>query len=120
MTGAPPSETPSDDLPPVSITPAELSRRLAAGEPLVLVDVREGWEVEIASLPGSVHLPMGSLPARHGVLAREPETITVCHHGIRSLNSALFLRSVGIRKARSLHGGLDLWAQLVDPAMPRY
>lgn len=120
MTNPAPSQPPDEELPPISITPGELSQRLAAGEPLVLVDVREGWEVEIASLPGSVHLPMGSLPARHDVLAREPETIAICHHGIRSLNSALFLRSVGIRKARSLHGGLDLWAQQVDPAMPRY
>ena len=105
---------------PIEIVPAELASLLRGAEPPVLVDVRERWEFEVAHISGSRLIPMGTLPRHTDELDPETRIVTICHVGIRSLNSALFLRSAGFARAQSLSGGIDLWAQLVDPEMKRY
>jgi len=104
------------------IEPAALAARLARGEPTYLLDVREPWECRIASLPSSVLVPLGELQARvHDV--RPPEgalLVTICHHGVRSLQASMWLREVGFPDAVSLDGGIDAWSALVDPSVPRY
>ncbi len=87
----------------------------------VLVDVREPWEVAIASIPGSLAMPMGDVPSRaHAELDPEQRIIAVCHHGVRSLNVAAWLRNQGFEQAQSLSGGIDAWAARIDPSTPRY
>jgi rhodanese-related sulfurtransferase len=107
---------------PTEIAPADLARRLAAGEPTYLLDVRQPWEHARASVQNSVLVPLGELPARHGALQPPPDAlvVTICHHGVRSLDAATFLTMQGWTNVASLAGGIDAWSRLVDPAVPRY
>jgi len=100
----------------------ELYRRLGAGDPTLLVDVREPWEHRIASLPGSRLIPLGGLHLRTDEVEPPPGTlvVTVCHHGVRSLSAAAILEQAGLADVASLAGGIDAWARLVDPRVPRY
>lgn len=93
----------------------------APSEPILLLDVREPWEVEAAPLPGAVSMPMGDIPSRaHAELDPDASIIAVCHHGVRSLSVATWLRREGFEKAQSLAGGVEAWAVRIDPSMPRY
>lgn len=103
------------------ITPAELVARQQAGERIVLLDVREPWEHELAALPGSVLIPIGTLPERHDELAPEGAAVVAyCHHGVRSLSAAAFLERAGHGEVASLAGGIDRWSLEIDPKLPRY
>lgn len=85
----------------------------------VLVDVREGWEREICAIEGSQALPLHELSHRVGELPRERELVIVCHTGQRSAMVTRWLSQQGYR-AHNLAGGVEAWAQTVDPAMRRY
>ncbi len=107
---------------PSEITPRDLAARLAAGAPTYLIDVRQRWEHELVSLTGSVLVPLDVLPARVDTL--DPPAgalvVTYCHHGVRSLNAAMFLATRGWSDVVSLAGGIDAWARDVDATLPRY
>ena len=85
-----------------------------------LLDVREPWEVEIAPMPGAVHIPMREIPARHVELDAARPVVCVCHHGVRSMHVAIFLKRQGFGDVLNLEGGVDAWAREVDPAFPTY
>jgi adenylyltransferase/sulfurtransferase len=104
------------------ITCRDLHRRLTAGEPVYLIDVREPWENRLAALPGSVLVPLGELAGRAGELAPPPGALVVayCHHGVRSLRAALLLDRAGLGPVLSLAGGIDRWSAEIDPAVQRY
>jgi rhodanese-related sulfurtransferase len=88
---------------------------------LVLIDVREPWEHQTASLPGFLLMPMGDVPSRaHQELDPDDHIIVLCHHGQRSLNVAMWLRNQGFERAQSLAGGIDNWSRTMDPTIPRY
>jgi rhodanese-related sulfurtransferase len=106
-----------DDL---EITPAETKRRLDVGEKLLLVDVREQWEFDICRIEGARLIPMGSIPSNLQALDIDEEVICYCHHGMRSFDVAVWLRSRGVERAKSLAGGVDRWSLEVDPRVPRY
>jgi len=93
-------------------------RRSDAAAPLV-VDVREPWEWQIAHIEGSRLIPLGELAARLRELDPRAEIVTVCHKGSRSLMAQQLLQGAGFH-ARSLAGGIDAWAQEVEPDMARY
>ena len=91
-----------------------------------LIDVREPWEAEIASIPGSILVPLGTLasdPAGAIAAAATLETgkplVVYCHHGIRSATGRELLERSGIA-ASHLLGGIDAWASDIDSAMARY
>ncbi len=104
------------------ITPEQLAARLAAAQPeqIVLLDVREPWELEICVLPGVVAIPMQQIPSRLSELAVDVETICICHHGGRSLQVAHYLSRQGIEKVVNLDGGMDAWARTVESGMALY
>ena len=103
------------------IEPGDLLKLRDQAQPFVLLDVREPWESQTAKIEGSVLMPMGDVPGRaHQELDPEARIITVCHHGMRSLNVAVWLRNQGFSQAQSLRGGIDLWSASVDPGVPRY
>jgi adenylyltransferase/sulfurtransferase len=104
----------------LEITPAELKARLNSGEKLVLVDVREPWEQEICRIEGARFVPLGALAASLNALPDLDEVICYCHHGMRSLDAAAWLRFQGFEKAKSLAGGIERWSLEVDPNVPRY
>ena len=88
--------------------------------PPVLLDVRESWEFAICAIPGSSPLPLGQLAARYEMLDREMETVVICHHGLRSLQAALFLEHAGFPRVFNLQGGIDAWARMIDTSMATY
>ncbi len=102
------------------ITPLELKRRLDAGDDLVVLDVRERDELEICGLEGAVHIPMSELSVRITELDPDRPTVCVCHHGLRSANVATALMGLDFEELYNLMGGVDRWAQEVDPTMARY
>jgi len=105
---------------PRRIAPRDLRDRLARGDDLCLLDVREPQEFEFARLDGSVLIPRGELHARLDELDPERTIVCICHHGIRSLQAAAFLVSHDFPDVMNLEGGLDRWSIEVDPAVPRY
>jgi rhodanese-related sulfurtransferase len=101
------------------ISPEELRQRLSEGRAPTLVDVREPWEYALASLPGSVLVPLGELPVRLGEFDPSEELVVYCHHGVRSVHAAFLLARSGYRRVLNLQGGIDSYSD-VDPAIPRY
>ncbi len=103
------------------ITPKELAAKLNQdGKSLVLLDVREPVEWEIARLPNAKLIPRGELPARLNELNTADEMVVYCKTGARSAMAVQFLKQVGFRKLKNLRGGIDAWARQVDPSMPQY
>ena len=102
------------------LSPTDLEERLRRGDELVLLDVREREEVEICSLPGITHIPLGELSVRHTELDPDAETVCICHHGVRSAHAAAALAQLGFEALWNLSGGIDRWAREVEPGMPRY
>lgn len=101
--------------------PEALHERLSAGETLVLLDVREPHEVAFVALPGIVHIPLGELMGRaERELDPDARIVCICHHGIRSMQAAMFLTSRDFAAVENLAGGMDAWSQRVLPALPRY
>jgi rhodanese-related sulfurtransferase len=102
-------------------TPEEVKRKLESGEPMLLLDVREGWEYDTARIDGSKLMPMGDVPMRaHQELDPEEHIVVICHHGVRSANVANWLRQQGFENAQSMRGGIDLWSRSVDSEVPLY
>jgi rhodanese-related sulfurtransferase len=86
----------------------------------LLVDVREAWEIELCSLPDSLHLPMQEVPGRLAELEPNVPTVVICHHGVRSRQVAMFLERQGFSALYNLTGGVAAWADEVDSSMRRY
>lgn len=108
------------DRPTRTISPEQLRDELAGATPPLLLDVREPWEAEIVSIPGSVLIPMDQIPQRLTELDSDAETVVYCHHGARSAHVLDFLEQNGFAAARNLAGGVDGYAAKVDPSLPRY
>jgi adenylyltransferase/sulfurtransferase len=104
----------------LEIKPADVKERLDRGESLVLVDVREQWEYDVCRIEGARLVPLGSLAASLNTLPDVDEVICYCHHGMRSLDAAAWLRFQGFAKAKSLAGGIERWSVEIDPRVPRY
>jgi molybdopterin/thiamine biosynthesis adenylyltransferase/rhodanese-related sulfurtransferase len=102
------------------ITALELERERARRPDLVLVDVREPREAEIAHIAGARLIPLRELPGRLAELSGHGDIVTLCHHGPRSLKAREILKGAGFANVRSLTGGIDAWAREVDPGLPRY
>ena len=103
-------------------TVEQLSRKLADGEAVVLLDVRQPEEHETAALPGSVLIPLSELFTRSGEI-EVPDgarLVVYCHHGVRSRSAAAILEQFGFRDVVSLAGGIDAWSLRIDPRVPRY
>ncbi|MFO1380480.1 MAG: rhodanese-like domain-containing protein [Chitinivorax sp.] len=86
----------------------------------VLLDVREDVEFGICHLPGSQHIPMQEITQRTNEIDDEAPTVVICHHGLRSMQVALYLEQLGFTDLYNLQGGIDAWARQIEPSMPRY
>jgi rhodanese-related sulfurtransferase len=104
----------------MEIEPLSVKGMLERGEVSLFVDVREPWEHEVSRVEGSTLIPLREIPANVARFKDASEIILFCHHGRRSLNAAVFLRSQGIENARSMAGGIERWSVEVDPRVPRY
>jgi rhodanese-related sulfurtransferase len=94
----------------------------AEGEPFLFLDCREPDEHAIARIEGALLIPMQTLPERLADLEphRGSRIVVHCHHGVRSLRVARFLRERGFAQAQSMAGGIEAWSLEIDPATPRY
>jgi len=105
----------------LEITSEEVRKLRDQGESLTLLDVREPWEHQTARIDGAKLMPMGDVPARaHQELDPDEHIVVVCHHGVRSLNVANWLRQQGFEQAQSMRGGIDQWSKSVDAKVPVY
>ena len=102
------------------ISPTELNARLARGDAIQLLDVREPHEHAYARIDGARLIPLRTLPVRVIELDRSADLVVYCHHGVRSAHAVEFLREGGFERVRNLAGGIDRWSTDVDPAVPRY
>jgi rhodanese-related sulfurtransferase len=97
-----------------------LSDELASDAPPVLLDVREPWEADIATIPGSTLIPLGELEARARELDPAASVVVYCHLGVRSEYAARSLARAGFASVRNLAGGIDAWSRTIDPRVVRY
>ncbi|WP_066836698.1 rhodanese-like domain-containing protein [Rufibacter ruber] len=90
------------------ITAAELKQRLANHETPVILDVREPWEHEEQSIPGSILIPLGSLPERMSELDdyKEQEVLVHCRSGKRSATAQAIMQQQGFKHVRNVEGGM--------------
>jgi rhodanese-related sulfurtransferase len=101
------------------ITPTEFVARRNRGDSLTLLDVREDWELGVASVPGIVHIPMGDVADRLSELDRNKEVAVLCRSGRRSMEVAKFLQQNGFR-AVNVAGGILAWSRELDATIPTY
>jgi rhodanese-related sulfurtransferase len=104
----------------IEITPREVKDLLAQNDKILFLDVREQWEYDTAHLAGSVLIPLREVPGNLQRIENSDQVIVFCHHGMRSLDAAAWLRSQGVESARSMTGGIDRWSTEIDPSVPRY
>ncbi len=109
-----------DSLANIEIAPREVEALIVRGEKFLFVDVREKWEHETARIDGAVLIPLREIPANLPRLAGTSQIVLFCHHGMRSLDAAAWLREQGVEGARSMSGGIERWTKEVDPLVPRY
>ena len=97
-------------VPEVSV--GELRAMQEAGEPVVLVDVREQAEVNLGVIPGAVHISRGTLEGKvERAVARDAKVVLYCASGNRSLLAADVMRQMGYRDVSSLAGGIRAWVE---------
>jgi adenylyltransferase/sulfurtransferase len=103
-----------------TISPEELKARFDRKEDVVLLDVREPVEWQIVQMQEATLIPLGRLPQEVHRLNTADEMVVICKIGARSARAVQFLLDTGFRKVKNLEGGIDAWAERVDPSLPRY
>ena len=103
----------------VEITPRETADLLKQGA-IKLLDVRTPQEYAIASVSGSMLVDQALAEQIVQSWSKDTAIVAMCHHGMRSLDAAAYLRGHGFVNARSMSGGIDAWSLQIDPAVPRY
>ena len=101
------------------ITAADFLARRSRGDALTLLDVREDWEVGVANVAGTIHIPMGQVADRLAELDRSTEIVVLCRSGRRSLDVAKLLQGQGFNSL-NLTGGILAWSRDIDPSIPTY
>lgn len=102
------------------ISPQELKDRLATGEQIMVIDVRESWELAITSLPFTKHIRMIEILPRLGEVPRDIPVVLMCRSGSRSTRTAEMLQLRGYENILNLDGGILAWAREVDPTLPTF
>jgi rhodanese-related sulfurtransferase len=105
---------------PPEITVAELAEKLKSASPPLLIDVRESNEFAYCRIPGAELRPLGEIQTWARDLDPEAEIVLQCHTGMRSAQAANYLARLGFKHVYNLEGGIDAWAEEIDPDMPRY
>lgn len=104
----------------VQLPSAALKAWMDEGRMFCLLDVRTDEEAAVCSLPNALHIPMNLIPLRQNELPDDVPLVVYCHHGIRSLHTAMYLAEAGFENLYNLQGGIDAWAVEVDAEMARY
>lgn len=106
----------------MEITATELKERLDKGEDIILLDIRQEFELQIACLDNTLHIPGEEVPARLAELEtfREKDIVVYCRTGMRSQGTTAFLLSRGFQRVFNLTGGIYAWSDDVDPTVMKY
>lgn len=123
-----PVSTPTSAAPKISIDPEwevhplDVHKLKKSGTEILILDVRQQKEWDIACIDGALLIPLDQLPRRFTELEtwRDKRIVVHCHHGGRSLRAAALLRQAGFAQAGSMAGGIEAWSLLVDQDVPRY
>jgi|SRR5688572_28216940 len=103
----------------LEISPAETAELLKSGKAR-LIDVRTAQEYAVAHIDGCPLVDEALAKTIVDTWPKDAPIITICHHGVRSLDAAVYLRQQGFTDVRSMTGGIDVWSQMIDPTVPRY
>ncbi|MGK0187209.1 MAG: molybdopterin/thiamine biosynthesis adenylyltransferase/rhodanese-related sulfurtransferase [Verrucomicrobiales bacterium] len=121
--GLPSASSPDPDVAgadQLEVTVHDLKKAIDAGAAFTLLDVRESFELEIASLSAVTHVPLRELATRHEEIAKSGPVYILCHSGIRSLHATHTLRELGYSSAFSIAGGITAWSEKIDSSVPIY
>ena len=107
---------------PIEIDVTTVKAMLTQQDDFLLLDVRENAEYATAKIDGSTLIPMSELRDRWQELEahRDKRIVVHCHHGGRSMQVVQVMRAQGFEHAQNMAGGIDLWSQEIDSAVPRY
>ncbi len=103
-----------------SLNVLQLNKELESGPQTVLLDVRDKWEYDLCHIDNSVNISLSEITERKDELDKQPRTVILCHHGMRSMIAGEYLISEGFEKIVNLEGGIDAWASTIDKSMTRY
>ena len=119
--GIPQAAAAGEAEPPVpEISVEELHAKLASGEKVTLIDVREQFEWDIARIPGAKLIPLGDLHSRMSELDSADTIYLQCKSGVRSANALRELQGAGFSKLFNVRGGILAWAERIDASVPKY
>ncbi|HVB95565.1 MAG TPA: molybdopterin-synthase adenylyltransferase MoeB [Nitrososphaerales archaeon] len=104
----------------LEVSPKALKQLVDEGKEVVVLDVREPFEYEIAHLANAKLIPLGELAARVNELDTARPIVVYCHTGQRSAQAVRFLNGLGFKKAKNLRGGIRAWGSEVDPTIQTY
>ena len=107
----------------LEMSPQDVVALQKEGGKVVVIDVREPWEFAVSKIDGCRLIPMQAIPDELASLrsvATDNALAILCHHGVRSLNVATWLRRQGIDACFSVSGGIDRWSREIDGSVPRY
>ncbi|WP_455373461.1 rhodanese-like domain-containing protein [Limibacillus halophilus] len=105
---------------PLEISVQELKEAREAGRDLIVLDIREPWELDVARLEGTLDIPMNEIPERLSELPKDKPVAVLCRSGARSLRVTEYLRARGYDLTSNVAGGILAWADNFDPSMTRY
>lgn len=98
----------------------ELAEQMQNGHNIKLIDVREPHELQISQIAGAKLIPLGEVASRLSELDTADELVVFCRTGGRSARAVELMLSAGFRKVKNLRGGINSWAEQVDPSLPKY
>ncbi len=105
----------------LEISVVQAQALLTGDNPPLLLDVREPAEYALACIEPSTLIPMGEIPARaFQELEEDAPILVLCHHGVRSVTVAAWLRQQGFERAQSIRGGIHAWSTTIDPTVRTY
>ena len=102
------------------ITPYDLEKRLNSSSQLILLDVREEFELKISSIQDSIHIPINEIPDKINDLDPKKNYVVVCKSGIRSAYVCEYLIKNKFKSVKNLAGGINEWAKKIDSSLPVY
>jgi adenylyltransferase/sulfurtransferase len=102
------------------MTVRDLKARIDAGDPPLILDVREPFEASICRITGSRAIPLGDLPGRVTELDPAAEIVVYCKSGGRSARAVAMLREKGFSHAVNMTGGILRWISEIEPDLPGY
>ncbi|MEE9575515.1 MAG: rhodanese-like domain-containing protein [Gammaproteobacteria bacterium] len=103
-----------------SLNVIQLKKELETDPQTVLLDIRDKWEYDLCHIDNSVNISLSEITERKDELDKQPRTVILCHHGMRSTIAGEYLISEGFEQIVNLEGGIDAWASTIDQSMTRY